>query len=286
MAELPDIHHKMSKKIAQLTKVIFHLNTKSDEAALYHQAQAEAYEKEIDRIVREANNIISKQRELLEKHKQAGDVGAMVAQIQTQYEEAKGKAQTDIALLRSRTEERETAIRKESREQLDIYKREIGELKAAFQKQLSQFEGKQLTSASTIDDIERRHKQEIDAYVKEQNAKYSKLLQEKLDSEDALRDEMDKRLKALNAEWEKKLKETVDKIKAEERSKAQKLFDQAGADFLKKLDQAEAQIKELASSNSNLTSANRILTDQKSKLEVMMEDLQKELKKLNQLVTD
>ena len=31
MGELfPDLHHKMSKKIAQLTKVIYHLNTKNE----------------------------------------------------------------------------------------------------------------------------------------------------------------------------------------------------------------------------------------------------------------
>lgn len=31
MAEYPDLHHKMSKKIAQLTKVIYHLNTRNDD---------------------------------------------------------------------------------------------------------------------------------------------------------------------------------------------------------------------------------------------------------------
>jgi hypothetical protein len=27
----PDLHHKMSKKIAQLTKVIYHLNTRNED---------------------------------------------------------------------------------------------------------------------------------------------------------------------------------------------------------------------------------------------------------------
>ncbi len=45
MAEYPDLHHKMSKKIAQLTKVIYHLNTRNDDheveiAALNAQHQA------------------------------------------------------------------------------------------------------------------------------------------------------------------------------------------------------------------------------------------------------
>ena len=31
--QFPGIHHKMSKKIAQLTKVIFHLHSKNEENA-------------------------------------------------------------------------------------------------------------------------------------------------------------------------------------------------------------------------------------------------------------
>ena len=36
--EYPDLHHKMSKKIAQLTKVIYHLNTRNDD----HEAELAA----------------------------------------------------------------------------------------------------------------------------------------------------------------------------------------------------------------------------------------------------
>ena len=67
MAELPDVHHKMSKKIAQLTKVIFHLNTKCDEAGLYHQAQAEAYEKEIERIVKDETSVSNRNNRVLQQ---------------------------------------------------------------------------------------------------------------------------------------------------------------------------------------------------------------------------
>lgn len=102
MADLPDIHHKMSKKIAQLTKVIFHLNTRNDESSQYHQSQAEAYEKEIERIVRESNSIISRQRETLEKSKSAGDPQAAVVSLQSRYEEARSKAQTEVAIFKSK----------------------------------------------------------------------------------------------------------------------------------------------------------------------------------------
>ena len=64
-----DTHHKMSKKIAQLTKVIFHLHSKNEENSLYHQALSGAYEKEIETILREANSVINRQKDALDKAK-------------------------------------------------------------------------------------------------------------------------------------------------------------------------------------------------------------------------
>eukprot|EP00961_Rhodomonas_salina_P204260 2756300-Rhodomonas_salina.1 len=46
----PDLHHKMSKKIAQLTKVIYHLNTKNEEHTDDLSALSDAYETEIDGV--------------------------------------------------------------------------------------------------------------------------------------------------------------------------------------------------------------------------------------------
>ena len=46
----PDLHHKMSKKIAQLTKVIYHLNSKNEEHNDDLTPLADAYETEIDGV--------------------------------------------------------------------------------------------------------------------------------------------------------------------------------------------------------------------------------------------
>lgn len=46
----PDFHHKMSKKIAQLTKVIYHLNTKNDDHEFQLNSLADAYESEIEDV--------------------------------------------------------------------------------------------------------------------------------------------------------------------------------------------------------------------------------------------
>ena len=57
----------MSKKIAQLTKVIFHLHSKNEENQLYSTSLSNAYEKEIETILKDANSIINRQKDALEK---------------------------------------------------------------------------------------------------------------------------------------------------------------------------------------------------------------------------
>jgi uncharacterized protein YihD (DUF1040 family) len=50
----------MSKKIAQLTKVIFHLHMKNEENGLMHTCIKNAYEKEIETLLTQANSVILK----------------------------------------------------------------------------------------------------------------------------------------------------------------------------------------------------------------------------------
>ena len=58
-----ETHHKMSKKIAQLTKVIFHLHSKNEENQNMQTAISNAYEKEIETLLSNANSVITKQKE-------------------------------------------------------------------------------------------------------------------------------------------------------------------------------------------------------------------------------
>ena len=69
-----ETHHKMSKKIAQLTKVIFHLHMKNEENGLMHTCIKNAYEKEIETLLTQANSVILKQKESLQKALEAQNV--------------------------------------------------------------------------------------------------------------------------------------------------------------------------------------------------------------------
>ena len=52
----PDLHHKMSKKVARLTRVIFILNTKNDENDLTMKVMKKAYENELTKLCGRAND--------------------------------------------------------------------------------------------------------------------------------------------------------------------------------------------------------------------------------------
>jgi len=80
-----DTHHKMSKKIAQLTKVIFHLHSKNEENGQYQNSLVGAYEKEIETILREANNVINRQKDALEKAKEGANLKEKMREIEEKH---------------------------------------------------------------------------------------------------------------------------------------------------------------------------------------------------------
>ncbi len=53
-----ELHHKMCKKVAQLTKVIFYLNTKNDEYESNLKSVVNAYESELDYTIKQVLNQI------------------------------------------------------------------------------------------------------------------------------------------------------------------------------------------------------------------------------------
>lgn len=80
-----DVHHKMSKKIAQLTKVIFHLHSKNEENSAVQSSLAGANEKEIETILREANSIVNRQKDALVKAQEASNVKQMIKDVEDRH---------------------------------------------------------------------------------------------------------------------------------------------------------------------------------------------------------
>ncbi|NXC29966.1 F184B protein, partial [Campylorhamphus procurvoides] len=102
-----EMHMKMCKKIAQLTKVIYALNTKNDEHEASIQALREAHEEEIQHILAETRETILQceskveEEQLLRKHIQALEIAV------EQHKRLKEEALAELTLCKKQVEEKE-----------------------------------------------------------------------------------------------------------------------------------------------------------------------------------
>ncbi|KAM9286477.1 protein FAM184B [Cariama cristata] len=102
-----EMHMKMCKKIAQLTKVIYALNTKNDEHEANIQALREAHEEEIQHILAETRETIlqckskAEEEQLLRKRIQALEIAV------EQHKRLKEEALAELTLCKKQVEERE-----------------------------------------------------------------------------------------------------------------------------------------------------------------------------------
>lgn len=70
VAHFGDLHQKMSRKIAQLSKVIYHLNNKGEDNDFAVQDLADQYESEIESILRDAATKINRFKDMVNKEKE------------------------------------------------------------------------------------------------------------------------------------------------------------------------------------------------------------------------
>ncbi|XP_027655675.2 protein FAM184B isoform X2 [Falco cherrug] len=102
-----EMHVKMCKKIAQLTKVIYALNTKNDEHEASIQALREAHEEEIQHVLAETRETIlqckskAEEEQLLRKHIQALEIAV------EHHRRLKEKALAELTLCKKQVEGRE-----------------------------------------------------------------------------------------------------------------------------------------------------------------------------------
>jgi 1,2-phenylacetyl-CoA epoxidase catalytic subunit len=80
-----ETHHKMSKKIAQLTKVIFHLHSKNEENSNMHTAINNAYEKEIEMLLQQANKTITSQKDALVKANDQANLKEKISELEAEH---------------------------------------------------------------------------------------------------------------------------------------------------------------------------------------------------------
>lgn len=220
----PDLHLKMSKKIAQLTKVIYALNTKNDEHENVLENVKTAHEEEMQKLMAETKEkmnyfktrlgAVSEQRQkidMLESH---------LAKERLQREEAL----SEFEKFKRRNEDDEARLKSEFSDNILAMSKELLAAKKQFEERLKDFQAtrklleedrdkavEQLTSKhhEEIDQLMRAHRVRYDEVVREKQ-KLEKEFQQKLALAESSGDLAAEERRRIESEYQEKL----DKLKA------------------------------------------------------------------------
>ncbi|XP_065763168.1 protein FAM184B isoform X2 [Muntiacus reevesi] len=147
----PEMHVKMCKKIAQLTKVIYALNTRQDETEAGMEALREAHQEELQQAVAET------EARLLQAQGRAGEEEALRQRIQALesalelQKRLTQEALAQSASCRLETQERELRVEAEHAERVLTLSKEMLELKASYEKRLRHLSGHEAPGWGRLD---------------------------------------------------------------------------------------------------------------------------------------
>ncbi|XP_069350496.1 protein FAM184B [Eulemur rufifrons] len=135
----PEMHVKMCKKIAQLTKVIYALNTRQDEAEASMEASMEAlrdaHQEELQNAVAETQARLLQERGGAEEEALLQRIQALESALELQKRLTQ-EALAESASCRLETKERELRVEAEHAERVLTLSREMLELKADYERRL------------------------------------------------------------------------------------------------------------------------------------------------------
>ncbi|XP_062379570.1 protein FAM184A [Sardina pilchardus] len=181
-----DLHLKMSKKIAQLTKVIYALNTKNDEHEDAIHSLKEAHEDEVQHILSETRE------KILQYKSKMGDEADLKRRLQSLeesvelHEHMKRQALAEFEMYRQRMEDTQLCTEAQHTQRVVSMSREVEEMRHDFEEKLrafglvqAQFEQEKRRA---VEDLKSTHRHEVqDLLQSQQNQTASSTMdQEKL----------------------------------------------------------------------------------------------------------
>ena len=102
-----DMHHKICKKMAQLTRVIHEMNSQNLQCNLMLKDTIKEYENEIDRVVTECNALITKTKQAAEKNAKKEDIKDKIKKLESDLDAEKKKSKKEFEALKAKVEDRE-----------------------------------------------------------------------------------------------------------------------------------------------------------------------------------
>eukprot|EP00762_Andalucia_godoyi_P001944 ANDGO_06119.mRNA.1 Hypothetical protein TTHERM_01321540 len=191
----PDLHHKMCKKIAQLTKVIYQLNTRNDDHEFELDHLTNSYESEIEDILRDASNRINSFKNDIEKTRSAAKTEDALRLASERFALEKKEAFSQFEQFK-RQMESQLALKENDfeRKVLDMSKM-LNSAKEEFSKRVSGFSeasAKGTDASKALEALKLKHAEELKKIVTEYNEKYNYMLAQQLQTREDERERLEK----------------------------------------------------------------------------------------------
>ncbi|XP_028328359.1 protein FAM184A [Gouania willdenowi] len=167
-----DLHLKMSKKIAQLTKVIYALNTKNDEHEEEIESLKEAHEDEVQHIVTETRDKIMQYKS---KMADEADLRRRLASLEESvelHEHMKRQALAEFEMYRQRIEDSQLCTEAQHTQRVVSMSREVEEMRRDFEEKLRSFSQAQAQFEAekrrSLEELKASHRQEVEELLNNQ----------------------------------------------------------------------------------------------------------------------
>ncbi|PNJ30002.1 FAM184A isoform 6 [Pongo abelii] len=167
-----EMHLKMSKKIAQLTKVIYALNTKNDEHESAIQALKDAHEEEIQQILAETREkILQYKSKVTEELDLRRKIQVLEASLEDHIK-MKQQALTEFEAYKHRVEDMQLCAEAQHVQRIVTMSREVEEIRRKFEEKLRSFGQLQVQFEKdkrlALEDLQTAHRREIQELLKSQ----------------------------------------------------------------------------------------------------------------------
>ncbi|KAM6279443.1 protein FAM184A isoform 2-T2 [Porphyrio hochstetteri] len=223
----PDLHFKMSKKIAQLTKVIYALNTKNDEHEAAIQALKDAHEEEIQQILAETREKILQYKSKVAEEMDLKRKIQVLEESLEDHKKMKHQALTEFEAYKDRVEDMQLCAEAQHVQRVVTMSREVEEIRKKFEERLRSFIQLQVQyekdKRTALEDLRAAHRLEIQELLKTQQSQNATLSkgQEKLEELHRLElEDLNSKVEELRLERKKLIEDYEGKL-----SKAQSFYE-------------------------------------------------------------
>ncbi|KAM6323408.1 protein FAM184A isoform 1-T1 [Aegotheles albertisi] len=223
----PDLHFRMSKKIAQLTKVIYALNTKNDEHEAAIQALKDAHEEEIQQILAETREKILQYKSKVAEEMDLKRKIQVLEESLEDHKKMKHQALTEFEAYKGRVEDMQLCAEAQHVQRVVTMSREVEEIRKKFEERLRNFIQLQVQyekdKRTALEDLRAAHRLEIQELLKTQQSQNATLSkgQEKLEELHRLElEDLNSKVEELRLERKKLIEDYEGKL-----SKAQSFYE-------------------------------------------------------------